>query len=168
MTRHRIALPEGTRPIVSPAIARTRFLEDFYANLPSGEKVTGKFYDVAKKIGITLKVQNTPPFSYLELNSPIYGRYMTGRVFSRRYTALFTATSKMPGPSFAIPAGPPSFGGTCQASAMGDDVAASRKILETAADMKIEPNRVADSGPLVAGVRQSYYGDNSFHAYPVS
>jgi hypothetical protein len=61
---------------------------------------------------------------------PLEGVYATGSTFQVNKASLFTNTSKMPGPSFAIPAGPPAFGGTCPASALGENVARSRAILE--------------------------------------
>jgi len=66
---------------------------------------------------------------YLVPNQPLEGVYSTGKTFQINKAGLFTNTSKMPGPSFAIPAGPRDFGGTCPASGLGEDSAQSAAIL---------------------------------------
>jgi len=113
---------------------------------------------------------------YLVPGEPLVGEYANGNTFPINKAALFTNTSKMPGPSFAIPAGPPSFGGTCQAAAMGENVVRSRKILEERVGLPMqrmrlpvlhgadadEPEGDLGEAGLTPGVAASYDGDPSF------
>lgn len=175
-------LPEGDRPILNPGIARTRYLPMFRAH---GDPQLSQFTDLLKRVGIRLEL---PPGEapYLVPTVPLEGVYATGTTFQINKASLFTNTSKMPGPSFAIPAGPPAFGGTCPASALGENVARSRTLLEQRVregsgrrgeagkgdpsftfksgrslpmlgDSSAEPK-----GGLVQGVAKTYNGDANF------
>jgi hypothetical protein len=173
-------LPEGDRPILNPGIARTRYLPMFRVQ---GEPQLYPFTELLKRVGIRLELPpgNAP---YLVPAMPLEGVYATGSTFQINKASLFTNTSKMPGPSFAITAGPPAFGGTCPASALGENVARSRAILEqrvregsgrrgeagkgdpgfTFKQGKSLP-MLGDAGEargLVPGVEKTYDGDPSF------
>ena len=168
MSRKRTALPEGDRPITNPGIVKTRYRADFRT---IDGQLTGQFYALIQQVGIRLQLDpGVAP--YLVPNVPIVGRYDSGTEFPINKAALFTNTSKMPGPSFAIPAGPPAFGGTCPASALGEVVSKSRATLTTRSGVEIkrlpivglsdaesvEPGKKG----LVHGVRASYAGDETF------
>jgi len=118
-------LPEGDRPILNPGIARTRYLPMFRIK---GEQQLYPFTELLQRVGIRLEL---PPGDapYLVPNSPLEGVYATGSTFQINKASLFTNTSKMPGPSFAIPAGPRTFGGTCPAAGLGEDEKRSAEIL---------------------------------------
>jgi hypothetical protein len=172
-------LPEGNRPIINPGIARTRYLPMFRAR---GETQLYQFTELLKRVGIRLEL---PPDDapYLVPAVPLEGVYATGTTFQINKAALFTNTSKMPGPSFAIPAGPPAFGGTCPASALGENVARSKTILEQrvregsarnpgdpdftfkqgrSLPMLGDPQPETPKAGLVPGVAKTYNGDASF------
>jgi len=126
-------LPEGDRPILNSGIVRTRYLPMFRVR---GQQELFRFGDLLKQIGIKLTL---PPndVPYIEPSKPIEGVYATGTAFQVNRVVLFTATSKMPGPSFALSAGPPAFGGSCPASALGEDTKQSKEIL--AAQIRANP-----------------------------
>jgi hypothetical protein len=175
-----VKLPEGDSPIVNSGIVRTRYLEMFRIQ---GQTELYRFDELLEKVGLRLELApGVEP--YLVPSVPLEGVYATGNTFQINKASLFTSTSKMPGPSFAISAGPPAFGGTCPASALGDDIAKSKAILEERVRSgshdrhgKAEPGFtfktgkrlpvLGDAGPaaktgLVEGVHASYYGDPSF------
>lgn len=165
-------LPPGDRPIVHPAIVYTRFTEKFSAEI-NGHVVEGRFYDLAQAVGMSLQFISSDPWVILKLGSPITANLVgvpnTQRV--KRSVALFTKTSKMPGPSFALPAGPPAFGGTCQASALGDDVDASRQktelyLIKAKKYHEPSPHIVPDAPSpemgILPGIEPSYYGDAKY------
>jgi hypothetical protein len=174
-------LPEGDRPILNPGIARTRYLPMFRI---AGQQQLYPFTELLKRVGIRLEL---PPGDapYLVPNQPLEGVYATGKTFKINKASLFTNTSKMPGPSFAIPAGPPAFGGTCPAAALGENVARSREVLTQRVRQGSgkrgkagagDPNftfkqskslpMLGDAEPaksgLVEGVERSYDGDAAF------
>lgn len=158
-------MPDGNRPILNPGIARTRYAPMFATQ---DGRMSGQFYELAEKVGVTLQL---PPgrAPYLLPGESLVGTYATGRTFAVNKAALFTNTSKMPGPSFAIPAGPPNFGGTCPAAALGENYARSVKILEERTGIEIKTRSLpvlgdSDSGlgAMTPGVLKSYDGDPSF------
>lgn len=164
-------LPEGNRPILNPGIARTRYAPMFSTR---DGKLRGQFYELMQQIGVKLVL---PPGEapYLVPGQPLVGEYETGTTFVIEKASLFTNTSKMPGPSFAIPAGPPSFGGTCQAAALGENVIESRRILESRVGIPMQRVRLpvlngalGDDGEgevqrgMTPGVAKSYAGDPNF------
>ena len=138
-------LPDGDRPILNSGIARTRYLPMFRVR---GEQELFQFDELLDRVGIRLDL---PPNGEPQIvpSLPLEGVYATGGKFQINKAALFTSTSKMPGPSFAIPAGPPDFGGTCPASALGEDKAASMATLteqvRANSPTKGKPRRVDDS-----------------------
>jgi hypothetical protein len=145
----------------------------------SGQR--GTLDQLIAKVGVRLELpEGDAP--YLVPGEPIIGTYDSGTEFKVTKAAIFTNTSKMPGVSFAIPAGPPAFGGTCPASALGEDAARARRAYEqdkVDAPARIEAARarkaksdakkllpvLGDSAPvgkLAAGVQPSYAGDKTF------
>lgn len=130
MSRKKKNLPLGDRPITNVGVVRTRYTDDFETRGPLGH-FKGQFYALVQKIGVDLELPagSAPK---LVMRQPIYGRYAGGKrtQFRIHRVSLFTNTSKMPGPSFAIPAGPPAFGGTCPASALGENMKRARTILQ--------------------------------------
>lgn len=165
MSKHRHKLPEGDRPITNPGIVKTRYRADF--RTADGRK--GQFYELVQQVGVRLQLDpGRPP--YLVPNVPLVGVYDSGTEFQINKAGLFTNTSKMPGPSFAIPAGPPAFGGTCPGSALGENVNRSRQLLTSRSGIEIKKlpvlNGLGDGGPpkmgLTAGVKASYDGDENF------
>lgn len=158
-------LPEGDRPITNYSIVDTRFTPTFET---ADGFIKGQFSEVLAAVGVRLELpQGEAP--YLVPGQPIIGRYATGTAFKINKASLFTNTSKMPGVSFAIPAGPPAFGGTCPASALGEDVAKSRQILTTQTGKPLrrlpvlqDADSSGQSSKLMPGVASSYAGDASF------
>ncbi len=158
-------LPEGDRPITPASIVATRFGEMFAT---ADGQHRGQFYELIRKVGVRLELpQGEAP--YLVPGQPLIGTYDTGTTFQINKASIFTNTSKMPGVSFAIPAGPPAFGGTCPASALGENVARSKKIVEEQSGAKVKHLPVlGDAAPttkpsvLMPGVKKSYDGDASF------
>lgn len=167
MSRKRTALPEGDRPIVNPGIAKTRYRVDFRT---ADGALTGQLEELIQRVGVRLQLDPGEP-PYVVPGKPLVGQYDTGTQFKINKASLFTNTSKMPGPSFAIPAGPPAFGGTCPASGLGENVSRSRQIMTERSGIEIKRVRLPvlqglgdDDAPkgLTSGVAASYDGDESF------
>jgi hypothetical protein len=168
-----VAQPKGDRPILNPGIARTRYLPMFRVR---GEQELFQFEELLDRVGIRLDL---PPgdVPHIVPSMPLEGVYATGTSFQVNRVALFTATSKMPGPSFALPAGPPDFGGTCPASSLGEDTERSKATLtqqiRSNPPPKGKPRRVDDSG-FVFAPGQRYkslpvlQGDNTPQKNPYS
>lgn len=161
---HAKKLPPGDRPITQASIVKTRFSDTMFQTADG--KLKGQLAELIARVGVRLELpQGEAP--YLVPGQPLIGTYDTGTTFQINKASIFTNTSKMPGVSFAIPAGPPAFGGTCPASALGENVARSKGVVEQMAEVKVKRLPVlGDAGPakagLAPGVRTSYDGDETF------
>ena len=163
---HEVKLPPAEQPITQASIVKTRFSDVMFQTADG--RLKGQFSELIARVGVRLELpEGEAP--YLVPGQPLLGTYDTGTTFQINKAAIFTNTSKMPGVSFAIPAGPPAFGGTCPAAALGENVARSKAIVEPMAEVKVKRLPVlGDAAPtpaksgLMPGVKANYDGDASF------
>jgi len=167
-----VKLPDRHKPITDFSIARTRYTPMFRVQ---GETTMETFDALIERVGVRLELPPGQP-PYLVPGQPLEGVYRTGTTFAINKASLFTNTSKMPGPSFAIAAGPPAFGGTCPASALGEDVARSQRSITERIHSKGDTSFTFKQGrrlpvlggaepakgKLTPGVAVSYDGDATF------